>query len=112
MDDPGDRLQGRALADAVATQEPHDLAAPDIQRNTVQDVALAVMGVDFLNLQERIRRGAVRGHVLRETSKTRGFCWIPDGEPSARARTESSQDKRVVRYHESDCACSSPDVVQ
>jgi hypothetical protein len=31
----------------------------------VQDVALAVMSVDLLDLQERVRRGAVRGHVLR-----------------------------------------------
>src|SRR5205807_7172147 len=112
MDDPGDRLQCRALADAVAAQEPHDLAAPDIQRNTVQDVALAVMRVDFLNLQERVRRAAVRGHVFRYTSRTRGFCWISAGVPSASTRPECSTVMRFASPMTTSMSCSTIRIVR
>src|SRR6202011_4981013 len=42
MNDAGDRLQGRALADAVAAEKPHHFAAADFERDAVEDMALAV----------------------------------------------------------------------
>src|SRR5260370_286102 len=49
---PDDRLEGRALADAVAAQEPDDLPATDRERDGVQDVALAVVAVNVLDGEE------------------------------------------------------------
>src|ERR1700722_3020830 len=54
MDEAGDRLQGRALADAVASQQPDHLAATDFERDAVEDVAFAVIGVDAVDLEERL----------------------------------------------------------
>jgi hypothetical protein len=65
MDEPGDRLQRRALADAVPAEQPDHLAAADLERDTVQDVALAVIGVDVLDLEQRVERIIGRAHVLR-----------------------------------------------
>jgi len=48
-----------------ALQSPYSLFRRDIERDAVQDMALAVMGMDVLDLQERVRRGAVWSHVLR-----------------------------------------------
>jgi hypothetical protein len=59
-----DGLQRRALADAVASQQAHDLTLADGKRDPVQDVTLAVVGVDAVDGDER--GGSVRrGHVLR-----------------------------------------------
>src|SRR5437762_1008796 len=49
----GDGFEGRALADAVAPQQPDHLAAPDLERNAVQDMALAVIGMDVLDQEQR-----------------------------------------------------------
>ena len=65
VDDTHDGLERRALADAVAAQQAHHLAAPHRQRHAVQDMALAVESVDVFDDDEWIGDGAGRGHVLR-----------------------------------------------
>ena len=59
-----DGLQRRALADAVAAEEADHLAGADLERDAVQDMALAVIGVHVLDQDQRhaIVGGA---HVLR-----------------------------------------------
>src|SRR5262249_38075072 len=64
IDEADDRFQRRALADAVAPEQPDDLARPDVQRHPVQDVAFAVVGVNLLDGDER-HAGRLSGHVLR-----------------------------------------------
>ena len=44
-----DGLERGALADAVAAEQADHLAAADVQRDAVQDVALAVVGVHVLD---------------------------------------------------------------
>src|SRR5262249_49312990 len=83
MDQAHDGLERGALADAVAAEEPYDLPSVDVERHPMQDVALAVIGVDVLHSDEGLHRRGLRAHVLRETSSTRGFCWISAGAPSA-----------------------------
>src|SRR2546427_704652 len=46
----------RGLAHAVAAEDGHDLARRDVERHTVQHVALAVVGVDVTDGQHRPRR--------------------------------------------------------
>ena len=60
-----DGLERRAFADAVAAEQADHLAGADGERDAVQDVALAVIGVHVLDQDERL--GAVGGgaHVLR-----------------------------------------------
>ena len=53
IDEADDGFQRRALADAVAPEQPDHLARPDSQRHPVQDVAFAVMGVKLLDGDER-----------------------------------------------------------
>ena len=43
-----------ALADAVAAEQPDHLARRDLQRDAVQDVALAVIGVQALDADQRL----------------------------------------------------------
>ena len=59
-DAAGPRLQiahdgedGRGLAGAVAAEQADDLALPHGQRDAVQDVAVAVVGVDVLELEHQ-----------------------------------------------------------
>src|SRR5262249_53528048 len=56
-DDAHDRAERRRLAGAVAPEERHDLALADLERHTVEDVALAVPGVQPLDAEQRLRRG-------------------------------------------------------
>ena len=65
IDQPHDGLERGALADAVAAQQPDHLAGTDLQRDAVQDVALAVEGVDVLDGHEGLHRCLRRTHVLR-----------------------------------------------
>jgi hypothetical protein len=60
-----DGLQRRALADPVTAEQSHHFARTHAQRNAMQDVALAVEGVDALDLHETVRAGAVAVHVFR-----------------------------------------------
>ncbi len=55
VNEAGYGLEGRALADAVAAQQSYHFAAADFERDPVEDVAFAVIGVDALNLEERFR---------------------------------------------------------
>src|SRR5215510_1232916 len=48
-----DRADQRGLADAVAAEHRDDLAPADPQRDTLQDVAVAVVGVDVLDVKHR-----------------------------------------------------------
>src|SRR5215467_4076583 len=48
-----DRADERGLADAVAAEDRDDLTALDAQGDTLQDVALAVVGVDVLDVKHR-----------------------------------------------------------
>ena len=54
-DEPHDGLERGALADAVAPEQPDHLAPADLQRHAVQDVALAVIGVQVLDRDQRLR---------------------------------------------------------
>jgi hypothetical protein len=65
MDETHDRLQRRALADAVAPEQAHDLAALHVERDAVQDMALAVIGVHVLDRDEGLHGRGIRRHVLR-----------------------------------------------
>src|SRR5579883_392172 len=60
-----DGLERRALADAVAAEQPHDLATVHPERDAVEDVALAIIGMDSVDLDEHVAVGAGRAHVLR-----------------------------------------------
>ena len=58
---PGQRLQQRRLARAVAAEQRHDLAFAHVERRVVEDVALAVEGVDAARSAAPARsRAAVR----------------------------------------------------
>ena len=65
MDEAHDGLERRALADAVAAQQADDLALADVERDAVQDVALAVVGVQVLDRDERVDAVSGAAHVLR-----------------------------------------------
>ena len=64
MDEAHDRLEGRALADPVAAEEAHHLALANFERHSVQDMALAVVGVDVFDFDERFARCTARTHFL------------------------------------------------
>ena len=49
---PGERLQQRRFAGAVAAEQRDDLAFADVERGVMQDVALAIEGVDALEAQD------------------------------------------------------------
>src|SRR4029453_4001520 len=53
LDQPHDRLAGGGAADAVAAEQAHDLAAADLQVHALQDVALAIVGVEVANRQHQ-----------------------------------------------------------
>src|SRR3954454_4533588 len=74
MHQPGDRLQGGAFADAVAAQQSDDLAVPHFERDAVQDMTLAVKGMDFRDLQQRLGK------------RMRFRCFRPDCSHSAALR--------------------------
>ena len=60
MHQPADGLEGRGLAGAVATEHGHDLAAPNLERDTLQGFDPAVGGVNVKEAQQgraRIDRG-------------------------------------------------------
>src|SRR4029450_7176881 len=100
-----DGLERRALAHPVATEEAHHLTGAHLQRHPVEDVALAVEGMDTLDGDEggRGRRGRA-AHVLRYTSSTFGLRWISAGVPSASTSPEGST---VIRWARSLTACMS-----
>src|SRR5208282_6505162 len=64
-DEPHDGLERRALADAVAPEEPDYLPFPHLEGDAVQNVALAVIGVDVLDLDEGLAGSVLRTPVLR-----------------------------------------------
>src|SRR4051812_12110735 len=47
-----DALQRGGLADAVPSEQPDHLPALDRERDALQDMALAVIGVDFVELEQ------------------------------------------------------------
>src|SRR6266852_1933581 len=48
-----DRIHQRRLADAVASEQPQDLALLDLQGHSLQHVGITVIGVDVVNVQNR-----------------------------------------------------------
>jgi hypothetical protein len=64
-DEPHDRLQGRALTDPVAAEEAHHLALAHFERHPVEDMALAVVGMDILDFDEWLDCRTARAHVFR-----------------------------------------------
>jgi len=65
MDEAHDGLERRALAHAVAPEQAHDLPAVDVERDPMQDVTLAVIGVHVLYRDEGLHGRGIRTHVLR-----------------------------------------------
>jgi len=63
MHQPGNRLQRRALADSVAAEQPDHLAMPDFERDAIQDMALPVIGVDVLDLEQWVRHHVPRSET-------------------------------------------------
>ena len=53
---PRDRLEGGALADAVPAEQPHHLPGLHLEGHPVQDVALAVVGVDVVEAEHQVFR--------------------------------------------------------
>src|SRR4029077_12528240 len=64
-DEPHDRLQGRALTDPVAAEEAHPLALAHFERHPVEDMALAVIGMDILDFDEWSDCRTAGAHVFR-----------------------------------------------
>ena len=73
---PIDGLERRALADAVAAEEAHDLPGLHLERHAVQDVATCRSSAWTSS------RRAASG--LEVDLLTRAFAWISAGVPSAR----------------------------
>ena len=48
-----DRLHGGGATDAVAAEQAHDFAGGDVEIDAVQDVALAVIGVEIPDLEHQ-----------------------------------------------------------
>src|SRR5438445_13445798 len=53
--DPHDRFQGGRLARAVATEDRHDLARADLEIDAVEDVRLAVPGMEIMGPVQWLR---------------------------------------------------------
>ncbi len=62
---PHDGFQRRRFADAVAAEQSNHFAGANRERDAVQDVALAVIGVNILDQDERLGAGGCGAHVLR-----------------------------------------------
>ena len=54
--DPDQRLEQCRLAGAVAAEQCDDLVLVHVERDVVEDVALAVEGVDLVDAEQRRRR--------------------------------------------------------
>ncbi len=52
LDDPEDRLQRRRLPGRIAAEQADELAFADVQVEVLEDVDLAVVGIDGLELQQ------------------------------------------------------------
>jgi hypothetical protein len=63
-DEPHDRFERGAFADTIASEQPDNLAWPDMQCYAVQDVTLAVVSVQILDRDQRRIFGGV-AHVFR-----------------------------------------------
>ena len=61
VDDAHDRLERRGFADAIAAEQSHDLAGANLEIDAVQDVRLAVPGLQVLHGKERGRRSGMAG---------------------------------------------------
>src|SRR5262245_28744677 len=82
-DEPHDGLERGALANAIASNQRDHLAATHLERDAIEDMALAVVRVHAFDRDEGFGAGQRLGHVLRWTSNTLGFSWISAGVPSA-----------------------------
>ena len=53
MDVAHDRLDRRRAADAVAAEQADDLCFIDVEGDAVQDMALAVIGLEIVDFEQR-----------------------------------------------------------
>src|SRR5262249_43246403 len=84
---PGHRPQGGGLAGAVAAEQGEDLSSAHFERDALQDVALAVVGVQVAAAQERRSvRGAHSVAPPRYASRTARSSRIACGAPRAMTR--------------------------
>jgi hypothetical protein len=60
-----DGLERGRLADAVPAEQAHHFAPLHVERDAVQDVALAVIGMHILDQDDRLGAGRGLAHVLR-----------------------------------------------
>ena len=70
-----DRLDGGRAARAVASEQADDLARADAERHALQDVALAVIGVQVVDLKHRQRPEIGRLHRRVVADARRACRW-------------------------------------
>src|SRR5881394_188919 len=81
-DDPEDRLQRGGLSGRVSAEQTDELALPHLERDALQDVDLAVVGVDSLQLQQHQAASPFLRNP-RYASSTRVFVATSSKLPSA-----------------------------
>src|SRR6185312_1510152 len=83
--DPEDRLQRRRFAGGVAAQQADELPRADGEVDALEDVDLAVVGVDGLELEQRrdLVHFVAAAFVPRYASTTRGSVATASNVPSA-----------------------------
>ena len=77
LEQPGDRLQGRRLAGAVGADQRDDLAAADLERHALQRVDVAVVGVDVLELEDRLAGPPASGGAPARERRRRSYAGVP-----------------------------------
>src|SRR5262249_52238197 len=99
--------QGRGLAGAVAAKQGSDLAFGDFKPDAMEDVALAVVGVEIFGLQGG-------GHAVfpRYAACTARLAAISCGLPSARSMPWSRAVVRSARWKTTLISCSMSTMVQ
>src|SRR5207302_2184084 len=63
-----DRPDGGRLAGPVAAHQAHQLAGVHVERHTLQDVAVAVVGMDVFDLKHRAAKNTPAWPALRSVS--------------------------------------------
>ena len=78
LEEPGDDLRERRLADAVAAGQCHDLATPEVERGTVESARGAVRVADVVDPDEALSLAPTFAGVRGRPGQVRGI------EPSQR----------------------------
>src|SRR5262249_7616474 len=100
-------LQRRCLPDAIATENPDDLALEHVETEIVQDLAFAVIGVHAAERQQGF------GHrtVPMYTSLTFLLAWISSTVPSASTSPRLSTITRSASENTTSISCSTIRIV-